>query len=674
MLALLYLLLLGMLAGQVQSRVALLASFQGLPRYLGALGLTLFLANWINFLLYALLGPGGLYLRCSWGVLLLLLFYWSKLWLPHAAGPSPWVIPAALRRLLAVRTWNYWFLFLAAFVLVRFYAGIDADEEGNIWSTFNFVDTPFHLSVANAFLGGTGFPPMDLDMAPYPLKYHFLADFHVAHLARLGLPALRALWLMNLVSATVMVGVLWGGFERWLQLPPRWLMLAGFVFLFLNTALLNVLHYVVLQPRFFNPDNLFHGLLRFPYFNFESAQSNLLEPQRGLLFSLPILLLILHAACGEKEDPAVPADAAASRTRTLEAFLLTCLLPLAHIVGFAVLSCSLVARLWQHRVWFLSRGWIWAPVFALGILQLLYLGYYGPPTHAQFSSWSLTSFPVQDFQTLPPYARRLAFWFFANGDYFFWGGVFAALAWARRADLQPASNSSLGLWQFLRQWRWYFAVCGGFFALINVYRYSPDWGDSNKFVLFFNLGLTLVIVQGAAQWIGRRGQFLSHALWIFFLALCIAPPAYAFYLRVIIAPHGAILLFEKNGRKAAEWTKQHLPPREVILTAAYNTMHWVTPLAGRPTLAGIYGDSNPYRQDERAEAIRRIYENGDLPLIQQLGVRYVCLSRNERRKYQIHPRWTQLMASGQGVVFQAGEGPGDAHAVFLFDASRFSPP
>ncbi|MEI7552702.1 MAG: hypothetical protein WCL24_10285 [Verrucomicrobiota bacterium] len=83
---------------------------------------------------------------------------------------------------------------------------------------------------------------------------------------------------------------------------------------------------------------------------------------------------------------------------------------------------------------------------------------------------------------------------------------------------------------------------------------------------------------------------------------------------------------------------------------------------------------NPYQQDERAEAIRRIYENGDLPLIQQLGVRYVCLSRNERRKYQIHPRWTQLMASGQGVVFQSGEGPGDAYAVFLFDASRFSPP
>ena len=139
-------------------------------------------------------------------------------------------------------------------------------------------------------------------------------------------------------------------------------------------------------------------------------------------------------------------------------------------------------------------------------------------------------------------------------------------------------------------------------------------------------------------------------------------------------PGVEVLLFEKNGLKAAEWMKAKVKPTEIVLTAAHNFMNFTTALAGRPTLAGIYAESNPYRQDDRPQLIRRIYEGGELPLLRQLNVRYVCISRNERLEYKLHPTWTRLMNTGTGVVFQSGFSPEDSHSVYIFDCRRLPIP
>jgi hypothetical protein len=468
-----------------------------------------------------------------------------------------------------------------------------------------------------------------------------------------------------------MVGTLWAVFERWLKLSSRWIMLAGLIFLFLNTALLNLIHFLGLHPPFFNAEFPFDGILRFPYFNFESLLTNLFEPQRALLFTFPLVLLILHAIFGEEEDLTDERQLRQTRARTLQSFWLICLLPLSHIVAFAVLAPCLLPKLWRHRGWFFSRFRLWMPGFALGALQLLYLLVYGPPTNEAYSSWdAAASIPLQEFNRFPWFTRRIFFWFFVNGDFLFWGFLFAALALWRRPEKGDETRASFRLMGFLRQWRWYFAVVGLLFALINFYRYSFAWGDSNKFVLFLNLGLTLVIVLGAAQWIGRRFRIVSHLLWWFFFSLCLAAPGYAFYLGLVASPYGKTLLFRRNGRAAAEWLKTSVAPSEIVLTAADNVIHFVTPLAGLPTLAGIYSDSNPYRQDERREEIRRIYEGGELDLLQKLNVRYVCISRSERHRYQLHPKWTALMKSGEAVAFHTGGGPDDGDSVFIIDAGQ----
>lgn len=661
--------LVAILAAVLRRRYVLLDGLSGAPRYLAALGLTLFLVNAVDFGLYVVLGWGPAWMLVSWTLLVFATFWFWRAGEP-AEGGTPW--GGGWSRVRAVRRWNFWFLFFAVFVLARFVTGLYPDEEGHVWCNFNFVDTAFHLSVANAFLDAPRFPPTDLDLYPYPLKYHFLADFYVAQLGQMGLRPLRAIWTMNLLSAVVLVGTFWGVFERWLKLSARWVMLAGFVFFFLNTALVNWIHFLWFEPVYFDGTRPIQAILRFPYFNFESLLTNMFEPQRGLLFTMPVVLVVLHAIFGrdggEREE-------AKDRSRLLWCFGLICLMPLAHIVGFAVLVPSVLPWLWRERKWFLARYRVWAPLFALGVLQLLYLAFYGPDTNPAFSSWDVrASMPLDEFTGVPHWLRRPLFWFFIDGDFLFWAVALvlplaAAWLWGRG---RPRSAGAERFAAFLRQWRWFLGVGLGVFVFVNVYRYSFDWGDSNKFVLFLNLGLTGLLVVGAAQWVDRpRTRWLSLTMWWFLFGLSVASPAYAFYEDVIASPDGKILLFHRSGRAAALWLRQNTDPDDVVLTAANNIIHFVTPLAARPTLAGIYGSSNPYRQDERRVQIRRIYQDWDLRPLHELGVRYVCVSRAERRRYRLHPKWRELMEKGTAVVYNYG-GPQDFESVFIFDAEALS--
>ncbi len=660
MLAIAYVGLVAVLAYHLQNRVRLLDGFAGVFRYLFSLGLTLFLVNWLNFLLYVALGWGRPYLAASWAGLLAAVVY---LVVAQSRGPAAPPGPPLHVRAAGFLTsrWDIPCLVVFGMVLIRFYVGLDSDEENSLWSTFNFDDTAFHLSVTNALLNAGRFPPMDLDMAPYPLKYHFLVDFWLAHLRRLDAPLVVAVHAMNCLSATIMVGALWAALKRWLGLSSRWTMLACLIFLFFNTALINVIHYLWFRPPYFRPGEPIEGLLLYPYFNFESSLLDMFSPQRGLLFTFPVALLVLDAIFGRPAGPAPEAGAAAARTRTLEALVLVCLLPFSHIVTFAVLALMVVPRLWEHRRWLAPRFAVWLPATVLLALQLLYLAAYGPSPHPDYAAWGAASaLPLEEFASVPWVFRRALFWFFIDGDFLFWGGLFAAGALLRRERASP-------LGEFLRRWGWYFAVCGFFFLVVNYYRYSFEWGDSNKFILFLNLGLTMVIVLGAAGLRGRVGLAFSRGLRIFLLVLCVAPPAYRLVASVLAEPYGSVMLFHGNERAAARWLRTSTRPTDIVLTGAYGTFHFVSALAGRPVLAGIYGDSNPYHQEGRAEEIRRVYEEADLAALRRLNPQYLCISRFERDRYRLHPVWEQLARRPGVTVFHAGA-PGDFGAIDLLDA------
>lgn len=659
--------LMGGLALAVRRSSACLG-FEAIPGFLTAFGITIFGLSWAWFILYVVLGWSYTYILCSLGLPGFLVI-WLQREIRHAIHQ---LILGIKNGALATFRSQAIFFALIIFVSLRFIFGIRVDENGLVWCNFNFVDTPYHLSVVNAFVRSNVFPPIDLNATPYPLKYHFLSDFFVAHFVRLGASPLRTLWLLNIIGGVVLIGSLWAAASKWLKVSARWVLLGCVVFLFLNTSLVNLIHYWLLRPDFFNSKSPFVGILMFPYFNFEFTLTNMFEPQRGLLFSMPIAFPILDVCFPAQPNKIFSASHSVYQIRVLRAFCLICLLPFAHIVTFAVTCLCFVPMLWKNRAWFGVKYVFWAPALALGLSQLLYLFYYGPPQSSSYSGWdALRSIPLESFQVFPRIGRFVIFWIFVNGDFFVWG--LGIIAWVLVSSwLRPKVNYNPSL-VFLVEWRWYFVVCGFCFLLINFYRYSASWGDSNKFVLFLNLGLALAIASGAAQ-LNKTRKGCANIIWVFLITLSIAPAAYEFYSGIVIAPHGKILMFRKSEQAAAKWLRDFVGSSEVVLTGAYDIVHFVTPLGGAPTLAGIYADSNPYLQPSRAEQIRRIYEDAAFELLDKLNVRYICVSVNERSKYKLHYRWSEMMKSGQGIAFHAGGGIEDFESVYIFDCRALAKP
>jgi hypothetical protein len=567
------------------------------------------------------------------------------------------------------RRWDYGFLFFMLLVLSRFFIGIRVDGEDTVWTNFNFVDTAFHMSLAQAFLKASQFPPTDPNLAGFPLKYHFISNFSIAHLARLGMPLLDAVWWLNMLSAAAMSGAAWVGFKRWLKLPSRWVLLACLVFFFSNLALVNLIHFCVASPAFFNPGNLIDGILFFPYFNFESIHNNLIEPQRGLAFVMPVIFTVLAITQTPAQQKSL--DQHVDRKLTLFGFYLVCLLPLAHIVSFAVLGACLLPKLIRHREW-LYKNWAWLPALAFGLAQLTYIMAYGPSIQSQYTGWDVGEhIPLRDFSGLPAPFQRLAFWFAVNGDFFFWGAVFTVIAIVHYFRPGPPCPGPRRVREFGRWWAWYFMVCIIAFIGINYYRYTANWGDSNKFIFFLNMGLTVLIVLGAAQWIGGPNALRSRVAWWFFFIFTIVPTGFDHAKKQFQFSARTNVLFHHYARDAADWIKSNTSSDAVFLTAAGADAHFLTALAARSARAGIYVHTNPYLPPELPAKIRRFYEEGDLVLLDELDVDYICLSVTERNLYSLHPRWDQWINDPSLQVFSSGE-PTDRNSVFILDARRLS--
>lgn len=571
-------------------------------------------------------------------------------------------------RIFIKAKWPLGFLLLAAPVLARFSVGIVSDREGTIWTNFNFVDTAFHLSIAQALLAAPQFPPLDLNAAGFPLKYHFLADFPLAHFGRLGVPLIALTYWLNLFAVLAALGAVWTCFTAWLRLPARWVLCAGLFFFFINPALFNLLHYLLLSPDYFTGGELLGGVMLFPYFNFENHLNGMLEPQRGLLFSLPVVLAILQVCFGPRVRPGLSAgDSAASSSagRATAAFAGICLLPLAHVVSFAILVPCLLPRLWQN-IKALPRYLPWLVLFfGIGLAQLYYLGAYGPPLDQAYSGWDAWShMALHDFAILPPPLHWVAFWLAVNGDYFFWGGLFILLAFCGRrlpARVRPRLRP---LRAFLCRWRVYFVVCGAAFFIINFYRYAANWGDSNKFVFFLNLGLVLVIAQGAA----RMGH-AARPLWLLFIGLTVIPPSLDFHAKIIRDGARNHLLFHHQAQFAARWLERHLPREARIVTAESVDIHFLSALTRHAVLAGIYSNTNPYVSQSLRVGIREIYETGSLERLRELKVDYLIISCHERTRYELHPVWLKRMNNPVAQTFSIGR-PEDHQSVFVFDVKR----
>ncbi len=187
-----------------------------------------------------------------------------------------------------------------------------------------------------------------------------------------------------------------------------------------------------------------------------------------------------------------------------------------------------------------------------------------------------------------------------------------------------------------------FAVTSGYFVVINFYRFTPSWGDSNKFFLYWDLMLCLYAGRLLSRlWAtSRAGQAVALTL----LSLgSILPFADEWSLRY---RRGSSTLFTASDQTVADWIKANTPKDAVFLTANSYT-HLVPALAGRRVVNGSYTVETGYADGKIEELVTRAYREANPGLIKTVPVTHLLVGPEERSRYFVNRgalgRWHQLI-------------------------------
>lgn len=159
----------------------------------------------------------------------------------------------------------------------------------------NYGDLPFHLSVITSFARGENFPPQDPTFAGVRFTYPFLSDFVAAMFVRGGASLRGAMFVENFVLALSLVGLL----HRWTLLLVRDRLAAAIapVLVLLSGGLgwARLLRHAR-EARVSLLDYLFQLPQRYTIngkaLRWGNALTTLLVPQRGILFGLPLALVV----------------------------------------------------------------------------------------------------------------------------------------------------------------------------------------------------------------------------------------------------------------------------------------------------------------------------------------------------------------------------------------------
>jgi hypothetical protein len=182
----------------------------------------------------------------------------------------------------------------------------------------NYGDLPFHLSVITGFARGENFPPQDPTFAGVRFTYPFLADFVAAMFARAGASLRDAMLIENFVLGLSFVGLL----HRWTLLLVRDRLAAHVApLLVLFSGGLGWLRF--LREAWEKRSDFFTYFAQLPQaytisgprWRWGNALTTLLVPQRGILFALPLAILIftLFRQAIDDGETLVEEDAATRR-------------------------------------------------------------------------------------------------------------------------------------------------------------------------------------------------------------------------------------------------------------------------------------------------------------------------------------------------------------------------
>jgi hypothetical protein len=560
---------------------------------------------------------------------------------------------------------EFWrtFGFIVALVTAFFLFGFWRNRNGDIVFHGNFIDLAFHMSTASAFLEQGVFPPLNPQSAAAKMSYHFMTDFFAAILCRGGFPILGAYKVAMSLFAFSLGSLLCFFFSS--VLKRRVAALCGCIlFFFGHVGVFHFLFGLAGYPLGNEPFSLkswtsIYDHLTYPYFNFLNVLVNFFEPQLPFLFGLPFALLILlylfRRVTSHERSPKTICFVIIL-VGLLPLFHLHSFLVLAPLVGLVILSEKLIPSAGPESLP-TSTGEspragpdstrrsrltaalpvVFAIVLAgLAILpQFLFL-------LSQKKIQGYTSFDVAaklgSLREIPDlfHLQRVWYWVRAAGMPFVLGVLgFFTLAefrfWRKRPE-QRAENALLV----------FFALGTVYFIFINFCRLTPNWGDSNKLFLYWNLGLCIYAGQLLFR-LWQRSPLLKFSVALLLVFGGILPFAVEWGTRL---SRGPIVLFPAGDQITAEWIRLNTPPDAVFLTAN-SLAHFVPALAGRRVVNGSYTRETGFADAAIEESVARAFREADPALITTVGVTYIVVGPEEKNIYRISrgamARWHRLV-------------------------------
>lgn len=530
---------------------------------------------------------------------------WSAIGTARRALAWPWFWPVVVCGGFIVR-----WVFLWGFMFDLRPDGLFIGQI-NVWG-----DWPQHVGDAASFVYGNNFPPEHPRMAGVPYAYHYLSSLTGSMFIRFGMTPYGALALHSFVlSAFIAVGVL--AFALRLLRDARAAALAVLLFLlgggfgWVLIAQLanddgNVLGTIWNQPWDIGPqkDN------RFWWENFYLSN---IEPQRSVLYGLPLSLLILTLLLIAVQRWHLRTFVAAG--------IVVGLMPFSHLGALPALAVviTMTALLFPTgdlrgplRQWYPARKWITFGVVAAGLaLPQLILQQVGQPVVTGGVAWHF-GWLKADFEP--------AWWFWLKNL-----GWFAPLTVI--GLLMPRLFGGV-TYRFLLAFMPIFVVC-------NVLKLQIDPLDNIKTLLYWHLAVCIIAAAVIAYaWRMDKGPAARVVI--------TAVVATMFFSGLLVN------LQQARGINTYRWestsdldiarlVRDQTAPHTVFATAP-RLDHPISTLTGRPVIMSYWGwlATRGFDVQPREQALRDIYAlapNLDAVLA-EYEVDYVVIGPTEREDYE----------------------------------------
>lgn len=517
----------------------------------------------------------------------------------------------------------------------------------------NLGDLPFHLGAIFSFTEGNNFPPQNPSFAGAKFSYPFIADFLTACMMKLGAGFREAMVAQNVAWAFALLVIL----ERFTVKLTR-SKLAGRLapaLLFFSGGLGFVLF---LQDASAVTTGFWDFLWKLPreytvgggneVWSWGNSMEVLFITQRGILFGMPLTLMVLHKLWEIFSRPADEEDEGADKKRSRDWLiaaavvgLLAGTLPLIHVHSLATLFL-VTAFL------FLIRPERWSEWLAFGVgvavIAVPELAWTMAGSASDTSKFIGLHFGW-DKRT------HNFFWFwFANTGLFIpmlIGGTILLLVRLRRnattEEAVPTTKPKKGKRakaaaqsqpilsrRHIIAWLLFSIPFAALFVICNIFKFAPwEWDNIKILIYWFAGGIPLVAWLIAWAWEGNR-------IWKAAAVFCFIVLIFGGAIDVWRTMSGYVKsrVFDADAVAIAEQIKTRTPKDAVFLNApTYNS---AVVLAGRPSVMRYVGHLGSYGIDygPREADLKRIYEGGGVAGInlEKLNVSYVLISPEEKDK------------------------------------------